>query len=150
MRPGPCAAKRPGARGATTFAPPPRRATQPAAKATPRKSASRKPPPRRLRRFLVQYRLLGLKRRVQVVSLTFSGLVPGASVTLRCVRRCSAQETLTAGRDGTASTGALIGLWLRRGAVVSVREHRSGWVASSARITVVGVPRGVRIEHGSG
>ena len=109
-----------------------------------------KPPAPRLSRFLVQYRLLGLKSRVQVVALTFSHLKAGAGLDLRCVRRCSASEHLTAATDGTASSGALIGSWFQRGAVVAAREHRPGWVASWARIAVVGLPRGVRITHGSG
>jgi hypothetical protein len=33
---------------------------------------------------------------------------------------------------------------------VAVREHRAGWIAASARITVVGLPRGVRVRHASG
>ena len=146
MRPGPCAAKRPGARGVTGFVQP-RAAPAPA---PARKAAPRKQAPRRLGRFLVQYRLLGLRKRVQVVSLTFTGLKRGASLELRCVRGCAAHETLTPGPDGIASSSALVGVWLRRGAVVSVRQHRRGWIASAARITVVGLPRGVRIAHGSG
>jgi parallel beta-helix repeat protein len=149
MRPGPCASRRPSAGGGTAPAaapPPPRAAPRPARKAAP----PRKPAPRRLARFLVQYRLLGLSRRIQVVALTFSHLKPGAVVDVRCVRGCRAREHVTAGPDGTASSGALIGGWLQRGTVVAVREHRPGWVAAWARITVVGLPRGVRIAHGAG
>jgi len=144
MRAGPCATKRPGERGTAQLVV--RRAVPPKPVARP---APRRPAPRRLGRFLVQYRLLGLKGRVQVVSLTFSGLKEGASVQLRCVRGCSAHEHLVVGSDGSASSGALIGAWLRRGAVIAVREQRAGWVASSARITVVGLPNGVRVAHGS-
>ena len=144
MRPGPCATKRPGARRAAAFVHP--RASVPPV----RKPVPPKPPPRRLRRFVVEYRLLGLKSRVQVVSLTLTGLKPGSTVDIRCVRRCSARERLTAGAGGTASSGALLGAWLPRGAVVTVREHRRGWVAAAARVTVVGLPRGVRIAHRSG
>jgi parallel beta helix pectate lyase-like protein len=142
MRPGPCAGKRPGARGSAVpvATPPPRAAPPPV----------RRPASPRLARFLVQYRLLGLSRRVQVIALTFSRLKAGAAVDVRCVRGCNARERLTAGPDGTASSGALIGGWLQRGAVVAVREHRAGWVAAWARITVLGSPRGVRITHGAG
>jgi hypothetical protein len=141
MRPGPCSAKRPGARGTAALAP-----ARPAASPKP----ARKPQRKRLARFLVQYRLLGLKSRVQIVALTFSGLKAGATVDLRCARGCRTSEHLTAGPDGTASSSTLIGAWLARGAVVSVREHRPGWLAASARIVVVGLPRGVRISHGPG
>jgi parallel beta-helix repeat protein len=140
MRRGPCAGKRPGARAGSVPVVAPRPASPPA----------RKPSPQRLARFLVQYRLLGLSRRVQVVALTFSHLKAGAAVDVRCLRGCSANEHLTAGPDGTASSNALIGSWLRRGAVVAVREHRRGWVAAWARVRVVGLPHGVRITHGSG
>jgi hypothetical protein len=146
MRSGPCAAKRPGERGTSPLVARPAASPKP----KPKPVVARRPQAKRLARFLVQYRLLGLKARVQVVSLTFSGLKEGASVELRCDRGCSAHERLFVGPDGTASSGALIGAWLRRGAVIAVREHRAGWVASSARITVVGLPNGVRIAHGSG
>jgi Right handed beta helix region len=142
MRPGPCAAKSPaGSGGALLASPAPTRA--PAAK-------PRRPAPHRLGRFLVQYRLLVLKGRVQVVGLTFLRLRPGSSVDVRCVRGCSARERLTVASDGTASSGALLGTWLRRGTVVSIREHRAGWTPASARVTVVGLPRGVRVVHGTG
>jgi parallel beta-helix repeat protein len=147
MRSGPCAGKRPGERGTAPLV----RARPPAAaKPAPRAAPARKPVPRPLKRFLVQYRLLGLRSRVQVVSLTFSGLKPGSALDVRCVRGCRASEHLTARPDGTASSGTLVGAWLPRGAVVSVREHRAGWIAASARIVVVGLPGGVRIAHGSG
>src|SRR5204863_2296624 len=126
MRQGPCAAKRQGERGTAPLV-----AARPAA--SPKPVARRTPPPKRLTRFLVQYRLLGLKGRVQIVSLAFSGLKEGASVELRCVRRCSAHERLVVGPDGTASSGALVGAWLPRGAVIAVREHRVGWIPTSAR-----------------
>jgi hypothetical protein len=142
MEPGPCAAKSPAGSGSAS----------PAA-SKPRPAPARrahKPAPHRLGRFLVQYRLLGLKGRVQVVGLTFLRLRPGASVEIRCMRRCSARERLSVASDGTASSSALLGTWLPRGAVVSVSEHRKGWVPASARITVVGLPRGVRVAHGAG
>jgi len=140
MQPGPCAAKSPAGAGSAL-----RAAPKPVAR--PRKPA---PSPHRLGRFLVQYRLLSLKGRVQVVGLTFLRLKPGSSVDVHCVRRCSARERLTVASDGTASSGALLGTWLPRGAVVAVSEHRKGWIPASARITVVGLPRGVRVAHGAG
>jgi hypothetical protein len=143
MESGPCAAKSPaGAASALRPAPKPR-------PAAPRPH-KRPPAPQRLGRFLVQYRLLGLRGRVQVVGLTFMRLKPGSSVELRCLRRCSARERLSAASDGTASSSALLGTWLPRGAVVAVSEHRKGWIPASARITVVGLPRGVRVAHGAG
>jgi hypothetical protein len=143
MRPGPCAAKRPGARSTAPLVP-----ARPAASPKPARKPA--PPRKRLARFLVQYRLLGLRNRVQIVALTFSGLKTGATVDVRCSRGCRANERLTAAPDGTASSSTLIGAWLARGAVVSVREHRPGWVAATAQIVVVGLPSGVRISHGSG
>jgi hypothetical protein len=145
MRPGPCAVKRPGERGTAPLV-----RARPAGESKPRPARKPAPAPKRLKRFLVQYRLLGLRSRVQVVSLTFSGLRPGSTVDIRCVRGCRAAEHLTAGPDGTASSGTLVGAWLPRRAVVSVREHQSGWVAATARIVVVGLPGGVHIAHGSG
>jgi Right handed beta helix region len=158
---GPCAAKSPGgSRAAAAVAPPPPPAPEPKPAPKPKPTAQPKPKPKpepepkrephRLGRFLVQYRLLGLRRRVQVVGLTFAHLKPGASVDVRCVRGCAARERLLAESDGTASSGALLGIWLPRGAVLAVREHRPGWIAASARITVVGLPRGIRVVHGSG
>lgn len=156
MERGPCLAKTPGGSGdAVAAAPPPKPAAKPKPKPAPKPAPKpkRKPKPKpvrqRLGRFIVQYRLLGLKERVQVVGLTFAHLRPGASVDLSCVRRCSASERLTALPDGTASSGALLGVWLPRGAVLAVREHRPGWIGASARITVVGLPRGVLVAHGS-
>ena len=147
MAPGPCAAKRPGERGtAPLVAPRPVAAPHAVRKAAP----ARRPALKRFPRFLVQYRLLGLKSRVQIVGLTFSGLKAGATLDVRCVRGCRATEHLTVGPDGTASSGTLIGAWLARGAVVTIRERRPGWMSVWARITVVGLPRGVRITHGSG
>jgi hypothetical protein len=143
MRSGPCATKRPGERGTAPLV-----AARPAVSSKP--AAARKPAPKRLRRFLVQYRLLGLRNRVQIVALTFSGLKAGATVDVRCLRGCTAREHLAAAPDGTASSNTLIGSWLARGAVVSVWERRAGWLSASARIVVVGLPNGVRVSHGSG
>jgi parallel beta-helix repeat protein len=97
--------------------------------------------------FRVHYRLLGFPSRVQVVALSFSRLVPGARVALRCVRGCTAREAVTAVGGGGASARALRGRWLGRGAALEVRATAPGWRGAFARVTVVGAPRGVRIRH---
>jgi hypothetical protein len=151
MEHGPCAAKSPGGSGGTAaVAPKQQPAPTPKPKPKPAPRPKPKPVPHRLGRFIVQYRLLGLSGRVQVVGLTFAHLKPGASVDVHCVRRCSARERLTAATDGTASSGALLGMWLPRGAVLAVREQRPGWIPAFARITVVGLPRGIRVAHSAG
>jgi hypothetical protein len=151
MQRGPCLAKSPGGSGdGAPVAPRPVPALAPKPKPTPKPTPKPKPAPHRLGRFLVQYRLLGLKGRVQVVGLTFLRLKPGSWVDVRCVRRCSARERLSVASDGTASSSALLGTWLPRGTIVAVREHRKGWIPASARITVVGLPRGVRVAHRAG
>jgi copper-binding protein NosD len=97
--------------------------------------------------FRVHYRLLGFPSRVQVVSLSFTRLVPGARVAVRCVRGCSAREARTAGGSGRAASGSLQRRWLARGSVLEVRATADGWNGAFARVTVVGAPRGVRIRH---
>jgi hypothetical protein len=101
----------------------------------------------KLRRFTVHYALQALRARVEVVSLRMTGLRPGAAVELRCRGSCGLVEQLRAGSDGSAASAELLGLWLRRGTVVEVRERRSGWVGAYARVAVTGLPRGVAIEH---
>jgi hypothetical protein len=100
-----------------------------------------------LPRFTVRYRLRALRQRVQVMSLTLTGLRPGSAVSVRCASRCSARWSGRAPRS-TLALPVLRGSWLARGAVVEVRESRTGTVGHLARIVVVGLPRGVRIEHG--
>jgi parallel beta-helix repeat protein len=142
LLPGPCAGKapRPSLPLGTGA---PAHATRPA-------HAQPKPAAHTLPRFLVRYTLNALPARVQVVSLTFTGLKPGAGVQVRCVSRCSASERLTADPSGNAFSVVLNGRWLPRGAVVDVVERKSGWRSVFARIRVTGLPRGVAIVHGSG
>jgi hypothetical protein len=138
MRPGPCTSKRPGARAAVA-----RIAPQPKPKQTP------KPKPKgpvRLDRFTVHYTLRALPSRVQVVGLTFTGLARGASLDVRCRRGCNLAERLRVDPNGTATSIALLGRWLRRGAVIVVTERR-GRARATATITVTGLPRGLRIAH---
>jgi len=99
-----------------------------------------------LPRFTVTYRLRALPERVQVVSLTLTGLRGGSAVSVRCTSRCGARWR---GRvsGSTLALPVLRGSWLPRGAVVEVRESRAGTVGHLARIVVVGLPGGVRIEH---
>jgi parallel beta-helix repeat protein len=99
-----------------------------------------------LPRFLVRYRLRALPGRVQVVRLELVGLASGVQVDLRCVRRCGTEERLSVSR-GRAASSRLRGLWLKRGAVIEVRARKSWWIGHYARITVTGLPNGVRIEH---
>jgi hypothetical protein len=101
-----------------------------------------------LPRFTVRYRLRALPTRVQVVSLTLTGLRGGSAVAVRCTSRCSARWSGRA-TGSTLALPVLRGSWLPRGAVVEVRESHSGFVGHVARIVVVGLPDGVRIEHES-
>jgi parallel beta-helix repeat protein len=98
-------------------------------------------------RVRVHYRLLGFPRRVNVVRLFVSRAVPGATVTLRCLRGCRAAERRgidIAGRAGLVSLGRR---WLSRGTMVELRVTRPGWAGRVARVRVVGAPRGVRVAH---
>jgi hypothetical protein len=143
MRPGPCTAKRPGAGGTAPLPSPPRAAPKPAPKPKP----ATKPAVQRLGRFVVHYTLRALSSRVQVLGLTFTGLAPGASLDLRCRTGCSVSEHLVVDRNGTATSAALLGRWLPRGAVLVASEQK-GHSRAAATITVTGLPRGVRVTHG--
>jgi hypothetical protein len=101
----------------------------------------------RLPRFSVAYRLNALPRRVQVVGLTLNGLTPGAQVSVRCARGCRASWQGRA-RSSTLSLPVLRGAWLGRGSVVEVRARKAGRAGHYARVTVTGLPRGVRVGHG--
>jgi hypothetical protein len=149
MRPGPCASKRPSSVALAAAAVPPRPAAKPTPVAKPEPRAKPRPRPAapvRLSQFTVHYMLRALAGRVQVVSLTFTGLAPGASLDLRCSRSCSLSEHLVADPNGTATSGALLGRWLPRGAVVLVTERR-GRGRTTATVTVTGLPAGVRVTH---
>jgi hypothetical protein len=99
-----------------------------------------------LPRFTVTYRLRALPARVQVVSLTLTGLRGGSAVSVRCTSRCGARWSGRAS-GSTLALPVLRGSWLPRGAVVEVRESHKGAIGHVARIVVVGLPGGVRIEH---
>jgi Right handed beta helix region len=92
--------------------------------------------PRMLRKFVVRYRLLGLPGSVKIVGLGLMHVAHGARVTVRCVRGCHATRL-----------AALRGRWLARGTVIEVRARRSGWIGHYAKVTVVGAPKGVRVDH---
>ena len=162
MRPGPCASRHPGARAAVVAVrpqpqpvlpkkpqpkvdPKPKRHLRPKAKAKP-KPRPKPRPPAHLDRFVVHYTLSALPRRVQIVSLTFTGLAPGATLKLSCRRGCNASEQLVAAGNGTVTSATFLGVSLRRGAVIVVRERR-GAASRTATITVTGLPRGVRVTH---
>lgn len=127
MRPGPCARRKPvslrraGASIGTSFP--------------------------QLPRFRVHYRLLGLPRRVKVVRLNVTRLLPGAVVRVRCLQGCRASERRAGSAAGRASFGNLRGRWLGRGTVVELRATRPGWGGHVARVRVVGLPKGVRVGH---
>jgi hypothetical protein len=95
----------------------------------------------------LHYRLLGLSNRVKVVRLSVSRVVPGATVSVRCVRACSVSGYWAARGTGSASLRGLRGRWLPRGAVFDVRAERPGWIGHVLRVRVVGAPRGVRVFH---
>jgi hypothetical protein len=99
-----------------------------------------------LPRFSVAYRLRALPKRVQVVSLTLTGLTPRSKVSVQCTARCG---TRWVGRPprSTFALPVLRGAWLARGATILVREQVDGWQGHVARITVTGLPGGVRIDH---
>jgi Right handed beta helix region len=101
----------------------------------------------KLARFTVHYAVRALPMRVQVVRLRMTGLRQGSPVEVRCHSGCRLRESLRVGKNGTVSSVRMPGLWLRRGAVLEVRERRSGWVGSFARVVVTGLPRGVAIDH---
>jgi hypothetical protein len=148
MRPGPCTSKRPGARGSSTVVrpqPAPSAAPKPKPKPEPRPKPA--PAPQRLKQFVVHYTLRALPNRVQVVSLTFTGLAAGASLDLRCRNGCSLSEHLVADPNGTATSATLLGRWLSRGAVLVASERR-GRATATTTINVTGLPAGVRVTHG--
>jgi Right handed beta helix region len=100
----------------------------------------------RLPRFRVAYRLRALPRRVQVVGLTLTGVSPGAHVDVRCARGCRASWHGRA-RFSTLELPVLRGAWLVRGAVLEVRARKPYRAGHYARVTVTGLPRGVRVAH---
>ena len=89
-----------------------------------------------LRKFVVRYRLLGLPRSVKIVRLDLMHVAHEAHVSVRCVRGCRATRL-----------AALRGRWLARGTVIEVRARRHGWVGHYAKITILGAPKGIRIDH---
>jgi hypothetical protein len=101
----------------------------------------------KLQRFLVNWTVRALRARVQVVTLRAVRATPGVRIEFRCRRGCSTVERTTANRRGNASSVQLGGRWLPRGSVVEVRARRSGWIGSFARLRVLGLPRGIAIEH---
>jgi parallel beta-helix repeat protein len=127
MRRGPCKAKRPSSRRSA---------------ASSRGTAFPLMP-----RAGLHYRLLGLPRRIKVVRLAISRVVPGAAVTVHCVRGCRLSDRRVAGGTGRSALHGVRGRWLPRGAIVDVRVERPGWVGHVARVRVVGAPRGVRVAH---
>jgi hypothetical protein len=81
------------------------------------------------------------------VSLAFTGLTAGATLDVRCRRGCSVSEHLVADPNGTATSAALLGRWLTRGAVIVASERR-GRATATTTINVTGLPSGVRVTHG--
>jgi hypothetical protein len=151
MRPGPCFSKRPyprpvpGARQAPASRPaaPARRPARP--RARPR---SRPVRIAALPRFRVRYHLRALQTKVQIVRLEVAGLRRSVAIEARCTRACSAVERPLRRRDGTAVLTRLRGRWLPVGASLEIRTSRRGFAGHVARVTVTGLPDGVRIVHG--
>jgi Right handed beta helix region len=99
-----------------------------------------------LRQFRIAYRLRALAGRVQVMELTLRGVNRGARVDVRCLRGCRASWRGRA-RTPTFELPVLRGAWLLRGAVVEVRARKPFRAGHYARLTVVGLPGGVRVVH---
>jgi hypothetical protein len=151
LQPGPCFGKRPYADPALRRLPAP--AGQPVRRQPTRPQPARRATatparPSIVPLFRVRYRLLALPGSVRVVRLTLVGLVRDARIRIVCVRGCRADVNLRAGRDGTAPVARFRGRRLGRGTVIDVRASRPGAIGHVARITVTGLPRGVRIDHG--
>ena len=156
LAPGPCFGKRPYAntalrRAAALEPQAPRRA------APPRRPAAPPPPPPPpaatgrptvMPEFRIRYRLLALPRSVQVVGLTAVGVSPSARLRVACVSGCRANEPVRVSSAGQAALTRFRGSRLGRGTVIDVRASRPGAVGHVARITITGLPKGVRIEHG--
>lgn len=96
--------------------------------------------------FRVTFHVRALPRRVQIVSLGLSGLAPGAQLSARCVRGCSAHWSARAQR-ASVSLPLVNGRWLPVGAAIDVRATKAGLVGAWARISVSGLPNGVHISH---
>jgi hypothetical protein len=96
--------------------------------------------------FAVSYRLRALATSVRIESLTLSGLVPGASVEVRCLRACTIAERRIAPATGELTSTELRG-WLKRGAVFELEARRPGRIGAYASVTVTGLPRGLSIER---
>jgi hypothetical protein len=99
-----------------------------------------------LHRFRVAYRVRALARRVQVVELSLKGVNRGARVDVRCARGCRATWRGRA-RSSSFDLPVLRGAWLPRGAVLEVRVRKPFRAGHYARLTVVGLPSGVRVAH---
>jgi parallel beta-helix repeat protein len=127
MRPGPCAAKRP--------------------KSLRSASTSHGTGVPLMPRARLHYRLLGLPRQVKVVRLSVSRVVPGAALSVHCVRGCHLSDRALAGGTGWSALRGVQGQWLPRGAIVDVRAERPGWIGHVTRMRVVGTPRGVLVTH---
>jgi len=100
-----------------------------------------------LARVPVTFHVRALPKRVQIVKLGLSGLLPGAHLTASCVSGCSTSWHATA-RGSTATITTLDGRWLKVGAAIEVHATLPGRAGASARIRIVGLPNGVSISHG--
>jgi hypothetical protein len=96
--------------------------------------------------FRVSFHVRALPRRVQIVSLGLTGLASGARLAARCVQGCSAHWSGHA-RRGSISLPMLNGRWLPVGAAIDVRATRPGRAGAWARISISGLPNGLRISH---
>jgi len=97
--------------------------------------------------FRVVYHVRALRRRVQIVSLSLAGVAPGARLTVRCVRGCSARWS-TRTLASTVRLPVLSGRWLPVGSAIDIRTTAHARAGAWARISVTGLPKGVSIAHG--
>ena len=149
------AVRDPPLRRAAALSAPPRR-TRPGAPAAPPPpqphSAPRRRPARPARvvpAFRVRYRLLALPGSVRVVALTLVGLSRACADPGRVRERVPRRRTpLRVRRDGTASIARFRGRHARARHGHRRPREPSRRVGHVARITVTGLPRGVRIDHG--
>jgi len=96
--------------------------------------------------FRVSFHVRALPRRVQIVSLGLTGLATGARLSARCVRGCTARWS-TRARRTSVSIPVLHGRWLAVGAAIDVRATKAGRAGAWARITISGLPNGIRVSH---
>lgn len=97
--------------------------------------------------FRVTYHVRALAKRVQILHLGLTGLLPDSTLSASCTAGCSASWHATA-KNSTATIAILDGHWLSVGATIEVHATVAGRAGAFARIRVVGLPNGLVISHG--